>query len=50
VTGHARQWGRYRKFVARSTAKNPADPFIDPEGYRTYLDAAETEFRNRVTH
>ncbi len=30
VTEHARLFGRYRKFVARETAKNPPDPFIDP--------------------
>jgi metallo-beta-lactamase class B len=50
VTGHARQWGRYRKFVARDTAKNPVDPFIDPEGYRAYIDTAEAELRNGVVH
>lgn len=50
VTCHARQWGRYRKFVASSTAKNPADPFIDPEGYRAYIDRAEAEFRQGVGH
>jgi metallo-beta-lactamase class B len=50
VTNHARAWGRYRKFVARSTAKNPVDPFIDPEGYRAYLDAAEAELRQGVVH
>ena len=44
VTNHARRWGRYRKFVASATAKNPADPFIDPEGYRAFIDAAEAEF------
>ena len=38
-------WGRYRKFVASTTAKNPVDPFIDPEGYRAFIDAAEAEFR-----
>jgi metallo-beta-lactamase class B len=46
VTNHARAWGRYRKFVASATAKNPVDPFIDPEGYRAYIDAAEAEFRS----
>jgi metallo-beta-lactamase class B len=50
VTSHARLWGRYRKFVARDTAKNPADPFIDPEGYRAYIDTAEREFRHGVVH
>jgi metallo-beta-lactamase class B len=50
VTSHARQWGRYRKFVARATAKNPVDPFVDPEGYRAYIDAAEAEFRQGKVH
>jgi metallo-beta-lactamase class B len=50
VTSRARPWGRYRKFVASSTAKNPVDPFIDPEGYRAYIDAAEAEFRQGVMH
>jgi metallo-beta-lactamase class B len=50
VTNHARAWGRYRKFAARATAKNPVDPFIDPEGYRAYLDAAEAELRDGVVH
>jgi metallo-beta-lactamase class B len=50
VTNHARAWGRYRKFVARDTAKNPVDPFIDPEGYRAYIDAAEAEFRSGRVH
>ena len=50
VTCHARPWGRYRKFVASRTAKNPADAFIDPEGYRAYLDAAEQELRQGVVH
>jgi metallo-beta-lactamase class B len=50
VTCHARWWGRYRKFVASTTAKNPVDPFIDPEGYRAFLDAAEAELRQGRTH
>jgi len=48
VSSHARLWGRYRKFVARDTAKNPAHPFIDHEGYRAYIDSAEARFRSRV--
>ncbi len=50
VTNHARAWGRYRKFVASTTAKNPVDPFIDPEGYRAYIDAAERDLREGRTH
>ncbi len=50
VTAHARWWGRYRKFVASATSKDPVEPFIDPEGYRTFLDDAEAEFRRGRTH
>ena len=50
VTNHARAWGRYRKFVASASAKNPVDPFIDPEGYRAFIDAAEKELREGRTH
>lgn len=48
VSSHGRLWGRYRKFAARDTAKNPADPFIDPQGYRAYVDSAEARFRRGV--
>ena len=50
VTSHARLFGRYRKFVARTDATNPADPFIDPEGYRAYIDSGEARFRRGVVH
>ena len=50
VTNHARAWGRYRKFVTSKTAKHPVDPFIDPEGYRAFLDAAEKELREGRVH
>ena len=50
VTSRARPWGRYRKFVASATAKHPVDPFIDPEGYHAFIDAAEAEFRQGVVH
>jgi metallo-beta-lactamase class B len=45
VTSHARLWGRYRKFAARTTAKSPVDPFIDAEGYRAYIDSGEARIR-----
>lgn len=48
VSSHARLWGRYRKFVARDTAASPALPFIDPEGYRAYIDSGEARFRRGV--
>jgi len=50
VTNHARAWGRYRKFVASRTTKNPVDAFIDPEGYRAYIDRAEAELREGKVH
>ena len=50
VTCHARWWGRYRKFVASATAKDPVEPFIDPQGYRAFIDAAEAEFRSGRLH
>ena len=40
----------HRKFVASATARNPVDPFIDPEGYRAFIDAAEAELRSGRTH
>ena len=45
VSSHARLWGRYRKFAARDSATSPADPFIDPEGYRAYVDSGEARLR-----
>jgi metallo-beta-lactamase class B len=50
VTNHARAWGRYRKFVASRTSTNPVDPFVDPEGYRAFIDAAEAELRQGRVH
>jgi metallo-beta-lactamase class B len=50
VTNHARAWGRYRKFVASANAKNPVDAFIDREGYRAHIDAAEAELRSGRMH
>jgi metallo-beta-lactamase class B len=50
VTCHAREWGRYRKFVASATAKDPEEPFIDPAGYRAYIDDAEAKHRRGFVH
>jgi metallo-beta-lactamase class B len=50
VTSHARLWGRYRKFLARDTARSPVEPFIDPAGYRAYVDSGEAELRRGVVH
>jgi metallo-beta-lactamase class B len=50
VTCHARAWGRYRKFAASRTAKDPVEPFIDPAGYRAYIDDAEAKHRREFVH
>ncbi len=42
--------GAVPQFVASAAAKNPVDPFIDGEGYRAYIDAAEAEFRQGRVH
>ena len=48
VTSHARQFGRYRKFLERAEARNPVDPFIDRAGYLAYIDNAEAEYRELI--
>jgi metallo-beta-lactamase class B len=45
VTSESRAWGRYRKFVASQDAKDPVRAFIDPAGYRDFLDTAEFQLR-----
>ena len=50
VTANTRPWGRYRKFEASQSMKNPADAFIDREGYRDFLDAAERDLRTHGEH
>ena len=50
VTSNGRPWGRYRKFAASRTMKNPVDAFIDRDGYQAFLDAAEAELRTGVVH
>jgi metallo-beta-lactamase class B len=37
-----------RKRRERASAKNPADPFIDREGYTEYIDWAEQRFREKL--
>jgi hypothetical protein len=37
-----------RKRRAGAGASDPADPFIDREGYLRYIDEAEQKFRDRL--
>lgn len=48
LTSHAREFGRYRKFQQRATAKNPSDPFIDHAGYLAHIDWAEAKFQKEL--
>lgn len=45
LASHADMFGLNRKRRARAGAEDPADPFIDPEGYRSFIDRAERRFR-----
>lgn len=45
LASHADMFGLNRKRRARADAGNPADPFIDREGYRSFIDRAERRFR-----
>jgi metallo-beta-lactamase class B len=42
---HAREFGRWRKFQARSKGGDSVGPFIDRQGYREAIDQAERKFR-----
>jgi metallo-beta-lactamase class B len=48
LASHAREFGRWRKFQQRSTAKNPAEPFIDHAGYVAAIDSAEARFQRQL--
>lgn len=45
LASHADMFDMYRKRNARAGADDPVDPFIDPEGYRSFIDRAEQRFR-----
>ncbi len=42
---HTEWFSLQRKLSERATAQNPADPFIDPDGYIRFVDSAEQDFR-----
>ena len=50
VTPWSREWSRYPKFTASTTAKDPVEAFIDLEGYRNFLDKSEAEMRRGAVH
>jgi metallo-beta-lactamase class B len=48
VTSHARDFGRYRKFLERARVADPVAPFIDHEGYLRHIDSAESTYRKAI--
>lgn len=48
VTAHARAWGRFKKFSRLGNAKDSVAAFIDPAGFRAYVDTAEARIRRGV--
>jgi metallo-beta-lactamase class B len=48
LTNHARQFGRWRKFVLRAHSKDPVAPFIDRQGYLDHVNKAEARFRKEL--
>lgn len=49
LASHGDMFEMNRKRAARSSAASPADPFVDPAGYRAYIDRSEARFRRAVT-
>jgi metallo-beta-lactamase class B len=48
VTAHAREFGRYRKYVESTKLVDPVEAFIDHEGYAKYIDDGEAKFRKEM--
>jgi len=45
LTGHGREYGRFRKYQESLRREDRASAFIDPTGYAASIDAAEKKFR-----
>lgn len=45
LASHTNWFGIQRKLSARADVENPAEPFIDRDGYLAFIDEAEGEFR-----
>lgn len=48
VTAHAKEFGRYRKYVESTKLADPVEAFIDHEGYKEYIDNGEAKFRKEL--
>ncbi len=45
ISPDANEFGMWRKLRERATANDPAEPFIDRDGYLSYIDHWEERFR-----
>jgi metallo-beta-lactamase class B len=48
LASHADMFGMQRKRRERADAEDPAEPFIDREGYLRYIDRSERKFREEL--
>ena len=46
----AREFSMSRKLGERAAAKDPAEPFIDPDGYIAYINKYEKQFRELLAN
>ncbi|MDQ3697044.1 MAG: subclass B3 metallo-beta-lactamase [Gemmatimonadota bacterium] len=50
LASHGSFFGMDRKLRERADAKDPAEPFIDRDGYLSFIDGAEARFRKELAH
>ena len=50
LASHTNWFDMQRKMRKQTTAANPADPFIDPQGYLDFIAAAEQHFRAELAN
>ncbi|MBT8405306.1 MAG: subclass B3 metallo-beta-lactamase, partial [Gemmatimonadetes bacterium] len=48
LASHSSWFGLYRKRRAQAEAPDPAEPFIDPEGYASFIDGEEADFLRQL--
>jgi metallo-beta-lactamase class B len=48
LASHSSFFEMNRKIRVRASAMDPAEPFIDPDGYRRYIDDAEKSFKKEL--
>jgi metallo-beta-lactamase class B len=48
LASHSSWFGLHRKRRAQAEAENPADPFIDPDGYVAFIEGEEEDFARQL--